>query len=169
MNHSTPGLPVHHHLPEFTQTHVHWVGDAIQPCHPLLFPFPPAFNLSQHQGLFKWVSSSHPVAKVLEFQLHHQSFQFSYLIVGFSLYPGLRFASARKLILSSYVGTFLSLLNWEDLLTMLVPFLFSPNLPCHLLKRSHLTQEELALFSLVWALLSTRNPGFYFDYVSYFQ
>ena len=107
--------------------------------------------------------------QVLEFQLHHQSFQFSYLIVGFSLYPGLQFASARKLILSSYVGTFLSLLNWEDLLAMLVPFLFSPNLPCHLLKRSHLTQEELALFSLVWALLSTKNPGFYFDYVSYFQ
>ena len=169
MKHSTPGLPVHYHLPKFTQTHVHWVCDGIQPCHPLSTPFPPAFNLSQHQGLFKWVSSSHRVAKVLEFQLHHQSFQFSYLIVGFSLYPGLQFASPRKLILSSYVGTFLSLLNWEDLLAMLVPFLFSPNLPCHLLKRSHLTQEELALFSLVWALLSTKNPGFYFDYVSYFQ
>ena len=75
MNCSTPGLPVHHHLPEFTQTHVHWVGDAIQPSHPLLSPSPPAFNLSQHQGLFKWVSSSSQVAKVLEFQLQHQSFQ----------------------------------------------------------------------------------------------
>ena len=60
---------------EFTQTHVHWVGDAIQPSHPLSSPSPPAFNLSQHQGLFKWVSSSHQVAKVLEFQLQHQSFQ----------------------------------------------------------------------------------------------
>ena len=75
MNHSTPGLPVHHHLPDFTQTHVHRVGDAIQPSHPLTSPSPPTFNLSQHQGLSKWVSSSHQVAKVLEFQLQHQSFQ----------------------------------------------------------------------------------------------
>ena len=58
MDHSTPGLPVHHQLPELTQTPVHWVGDAIQPSHPLSSPSPPAFNLSQHQGLFKWVSSS---------------------------------------------------------------------------------------------------------------
>ena len=63
MNHSTPGLPVHHQLPESTQTHVHWVGDAIQQSHPLLSPSPPAFNLSHHQGLFKWVSSSHHVPK----------------------------------------------------------------------------------------------------------
>ena len=75
MNPSTPGLPVHHQLPEFTQTHVHWVGDAIQLSHPLLFPSRPTFNLSQHHGLFKWISSSHQVAKVLEFQLQHQSFQ----------------------------------------------------------------------------------------------
>ena len=72
---STPGLPVHHQLPEFTQTHIHWVSDAIQPSHPLSFPSPPAFNLSQHQGLLKWVSSSHQVAKALKFQLQHQSFQ----------------------------------------------------------------------------------------------
>ena len=78
MNHSTPGLPVHHQLPEFTQTHVHWVSDAIQPFHPLSSPSPPALNLSQHQGLFKWISSSHEVAKVLEFQLQHQSFQWTY-------------------------------------------------------------------------------------------
>ena len=69
--------PVHHQLLEFTQTHVHWVGDAIQPSHPLLSPSPLALNLSQHQGLFKWVSSSHQVAKVLEFQLQHQSFQWT--------------------------------------------------------------------------------------------
>ena len=68
-------LPVHHQLPEITQTHVHWVGDAIQPSYPLSSPFPPAFNLSQHQGLFQWVSSSDQVAKVLEFQLQNQSFQ----------------------------------------------------------------------------------------------
>ena len=77
MNRSTPGLPVHHQLPEFTQTHVHWVGDAIQPSHPLSSPSPPALNLSQHQSLFKWVSSSHQVAKVLEFQIQHQSFQWT--------------------------------------------------------------------------------------------
>ena len=75
MNRSMPGLPVHHQLPEFTQIHVHWAGDAIQPSHPLPSPSPPALNLSQHQGLFKWVSSSHEVAKVLEFQLQRQSFQ----------------------------------------------------------------------------------------------
>ena len=74
---STPGLPVHHQLPESTQTHVHWVSDAIQPSHPLSSPSPPALNLSQHQGLFQWVSSSHQVAKVLEFQLPHQPFQWT--------------------------------------------------------------------------------------------
>ena len=63
--------------PEFTQTHVHQVGDAIQPFHPLSSPSPPALNLSHHQGLFKWVSSSHQVAQVLEFQLQHQSFQWT--------------------------------------------------------------------------------------------
>ena len=75
MDCSTPGLPVHHQLLEFTQTHVRWVSDAIQPSHPLSSPSPPTFNLSQHQGLFQWVRSSHQVARVLEFQLQHQSFQ----------------------------------------------------------------------------------------------
>ena len=69
MTRSTPGLPVHHQLPEFTQTHIHWVSDAIQPSHPLLSPSPLAPNPSQHQSLFQWVNSSHEVAKVLEFQL----------------------------------------------------------------------------------------------------
>ena len=77
MNHSTLGLPVHHQLPEFTQTHVHWVGDAIQPSHPLSSPSPPDPNPSQHQSLFQWVNSLHEVAKVLEFQLQHQSFQWT--------------------------------------------------------------------------------------------
>ena len=74
MDCSTPFFPVHHQLPELAQTHVHWVGDAIQPSHPLLSPSPPAFNLFQHQGdAFHWVTSLHQVAKVL--QLQHQSFQ----------------------------------------------------------------------------------------------
>ena len=77
MNHSTPGLPVHQQLPEFTQTHAHRIGDVIQPSHPLTSPSPPAPNPSQHQGLFQWVNSSHEVARVLEFQLQHQSFQWT--------------------------------------------------------------------------------------------
>ena len=71
----TPGFPVHHQLLELAQTHVNWVSDAIQPSHPLLSPSPPTFNLTQYQGLFQWVSSSYQVAKVLKFQLQHQSFQ----------------------------------------------------------------------------------------------
>ena len=82
MDCSTLGFPVHHQLPELTQTHVYWLGDAIQPSHPLSFPSPPAFNLSQHQGLFKWVSSSHQVAKVLEFQLQHQSFHEYWVLIS---------------------------------------------------------------------------------------
>ena len=74
-NCSTSGFPVHHQFPELAQTHVHRVSDAIQPSHPLSSPSPPALNLSQHQGLFKGVSFSHQVAKVLEFQLQYQFFQ----------------------------------------------------------------------------------------------
>ena len=82
---SMPGLPVHCQLPELTQTHVHWVGDAIQPSHPLLSPSPPDFTLSQHQGTFQWVSSSHQVAKVLEFQLQYQSFQWTPRLISFRM------------------------------------------------------------------------------------
>ena len=74
MDCSNPGFPVRHQLSELAQTHVHWVWDAIQPCHPLWFPSPPVLNISQHEDLFQWVSSSHQVAKILEFQLQHQSF-----------------------------------------------------------------------------------------------
>ena len=77
IDYSTLGLPVHHQLPEFTQAHVCQVGDAIQPSHPLRSPSPPAFNISQHQGLFKSVSS-HQVAKVLEVQPQYQSFQWTF-------------------------------------------------------------------------------------------
>ena len=94
MDCSMPGLPVHHQLQKFTQTHVHWVGDAIQPSHLLSSPSPPAFNLSQHQGLFKWVTSSHQMAKISEFQLQHQSFQWIFRtdfllngLVGFPCNP----------------------------------------------------------------------------------
>ena len=78
----SPGFPVHYQLAEhqLAQTHVHRVSDAIQPSHPLLSPSPPAFDLSQHQDLFQWVSSSHQMAKVLELQLQHQSFQWIFRV-----------------------------------------------------------------------------------------
>ena len=75
MDYGTPGFPVLHSLLEFAQIHVHWVGDANQPSHPLSPSSPPTLNLSQHQSLFQWVGSSHQMAKVLELQLQHQSFQ----------------------------------------------------------------------------------------------
>ena len=78
MDCSTPGFPVHHQLPELAQTHVHLINDAVELSYPLSSPSPPAFSLSQHQGLFQWVGSSHQVAKVLELQ--HQSFQWIFRI-----------------------------------------------------------------------------------------
>ena len=85
MNRSAPGLPVHHQLPESTQAHVHWVGDATQTSHPLSSPSPPSLNLSQHQGLSQWVSSSDQVAKVLEFQCQHQSFHEHLGLISFRM------------------------------------------------------------------------------------
>ena len=80
MDCSMPGSSVLFYLPECAETHVHWVGDAIQPSHPLSSPSSPAFSLSQHQGLYQWVGSSHQVAKVLELQLQHQSFQWIFRV-----------------------------------------------------------------------------------------
>ena len=85
MDCSMPGFPVHHQLQEPTKTHVNWANDAIQPSHPLLSPSPPAFNISQHHGLFQWVSSSHQVTQVLEFQLQHQSFQWILRLISFRM------------------------------------------------------------------------------------
>ena len=82
MDCSMPGFPVHHQLPELAQTHVHQVGVAIQPSHPLSSPSPPTFNPSQHQGLFQSVSPSHQMDKVLELQLQHQSFQWTFQQMG---------------------------------------------------------------------------------------
>ena len=102
MNHSTPGLPIHHQLPEFTQTHVYRVGDAIQPNHPLSSPSPPTFNLSHHQGLLKWVCSSHQVDKYLSF---------SFNIRPFSEHPGLISFRMDWLDLLAVQGTLKSLLQ----------------------------------------------------------
>ena len=102
MNHSIPGLPVHHQLPESTQTHVHWVSDAIQPSHPLSSPSAPALNLSQHQGLFQWVSSSHEVPKY---------WSFSFSISSFNEHPGLISFRVDWLDLLAVQGTLKSLLQ----------------------------------------------------------
>ena len=102
MDCSTPGFPVHHHLLELTQTHVHWISDAIQPSHPVSSPSPPTFNLSQHQGLFKWVSSSYQVAKVLDF---------SFSISPSSEYSELISLRMDWLDLLAVQGTFKSLLQ----------------------------------------------------------
>ena len=85
MNCSMPGFPVLHYLPEFAQTHIRWVSDAIQPPHPLSPPFPLALNLSQHQRLFQWVSSSHQVAEVLELQLQHKSSNKYSVLISFRI------------------------------------------------------------------------------------
>ena len=102
MDCSTPGFPVHHQLPESTQTHVHWVGDAIQPSHPLLSHSSPTFSISQHQGLFQWVNSSHQVAKVLSF---------SFSISPTNEYPGLISFRMDWLDLLAVQGTLKSLLQ----------------------------------------------------------
>ena len=119
---SRPGLPVHCQLPEFTPTHVHWVDDTIQPTHPLSSPSPLAFNPSQHQGLFKWVSSLHPVVKVLEFQFQHQSFQWifrvDFLYDGLVGYP----CSPRDSQESSPTPQF------KSINSLVLNFLYSPTL-----------------------------------------
>ena len=97
MNRSTPGLPVHHHLPEFTQTHVHRVGDAIQPSHPLSSPSPPAPNPSQHQSLFQWVNSLHEVAKVLE-SAYTIYPALSNRVIGYSFTQSFKFLVEKKKI-----------------------------------------------------------------------
>ena len=102
MNCSTPGLPVHHQLPEFTQIHIHLVGDAIQPSHPLSSCTPPALNLSQHQGLFKWISSLHQVAKL---------WSFSFNISSSSEHTGLISFRMDWLDLLAFQGTLKSLLQ----------------------------------------------------------
>ena len=104
MDYIMPGFPVLHHLPEFAHTHVHWVCDAIQPSHPLLPASPPAFHLSQHEGLFQIVSSSHQVPRVLEFQLQHQSF-------------------------SEHSGLISFRIDWLDLLTVILKVRFPLTFP----------------------------------------
>ena len=108
LHRNTPGLPVHHQLPESTQTRVHCVSDAIQTSHPLSSPSPPVLNLSRHQGLFKWVSCPHQVAKVLEFQPQHQSLQWT----------GVRYLSKGRenAVLWFWLYVSISPLDWHSIL-----------------------------------------------------
>ena len=138
MNRSTPSLPVHQHLPEFTQTHIHWVSDAIQPSHPLSSPSPPAPNPSQHQSFFQRVNSSHEVAKVLEFQLQHHSFQrnprVDLLQNGLVGSP----CSPRDSQESSPIPQF------ESISSLVLSFLYSPLVGCKLIQ---------SLWRAVWRFL----------------
>ena len=121
----TPGLPLQHQLPELTQTHVHWVSDAIHPSHPLLSPSPPTFNLSQHQGLFHWVSSSHQVAKVLEFQCHHQSFQWIFRI---SFKVSFKIDWLDLIAVQETFKGFLPTPRFRSINSLVLSFLYSPSL-----------------------------------------
>ena len=124
MDCSMPGLPVRHQLPEFTQTHVHWVNDVIQPSHALSSPSLPAFNPSQPQGLFKWVSSSYQVAKVLEFLLQHQFFQWIFRTVFFRMdWLDLLIVQATHKSLFQHHGSKASILQH-----LILGFLYSPTL-----------------------------------------
>ena len=114
MNRNMPGLSVHHQLPEFTQTQVHWVSDAIQPSHPLSSPSPPAFNLSHHQGLFQWVSSSYQVAKGLELCI-------SFIISPSNEYSGLISFRMDWLDLLAVQGTLKSLLQHHSSKASILP------------------------------------------------
>ena len=121
MDCSMPGFPVHHQLLEPTQTHVHWIGDAIHPSHPLSSPSPSTFNLSQHQGLFQWVSSLHQVAKVLEFQLQ---------LSPSNEYSGLISFRMDWLDLLAVQRTLKSLLqhHFKSINSLALSFLYSPTL-----------------------------------------
>ena len=119
---STPGLPIQCQLLEFAQTHVHWIGDVIQPSDHLSFPSPPTFHLSQHQGLFKWVSSSHQVSKVLECQLQHQSFQ--WIFRTDLLYDGLVVSSCSPRDSQEYSTTS----QFKSINSGVLSFLYRPTL-----------------------------------------
>ena len=153
MDCSTPGFPVLHHLPKFAQTHVHWVGDAIQPSQPLLSPSPPALNLSQHQGLFQWVCSSHQVAKVLELQLKHQS---SNLYSGLSSFriDWFDFLVVQRTLKSLLLHTVKSF-NSSMLSLLYGPF-------CHSFSRLRVSPTDIALLSLTycWRIVGPKNSIF---------
>ena len=150
MDCNKPGFPVYHQLPEFTQTHVHWVGDVIQLSHPLSSPSPPAFSLFQHQSLFQWVSSLHQVAKVLEFQLQHQSFQwiFSFNISPSNEYSGLIFFRMDWLDLLEVQGTLKSLLQHQSSIQRLITQINIHRLITPGKSKTHKSVRKISIFFL---------------------
>ena len=150
MDCSRPGLPVHHQLPEFARTHVHWVGDAIQPSHPLLSPSPPIFNLCQHQGLFKWVCSLHHVAKVLELQLQHQSFQWiSFRLDWFDL-----------LAVQGTLKNLLPTPQFKSINSSALSFIYSPILiSIHDYWKNHSLWQSNVFFNMLSRLVIAFLPG----------
>ena len=122
MDYRKPGLSVHYQLPELTQTHVHQVDDTIQPSHPLSSPSPPTFNLSQHQGIFQWISSSHQVAKVL--------LEFQYFGLKYSIYAKNHRLGQKLLQTQEIIRMIFSLL-----LRSTVRDLLQLNCPCHFLQK----------------------------------
>ena len=161
MNRGTQGLPVHHKLPESTKTHVHRVGDTIQPSHPLSSPSPPALKLSQNQGLFQWVSSSHQAAKVLEFQLQYQSFQWT---------PRTDLLLDGLLDLLAVQGTLKSLLQHHSskasILWCWLSFLYSPSLTSI---HDHWTDLFDKVMSLLFNMLSRFLPRSKDLFISWLQ
>ena len=121
MDYSKPGLSVHYQFPELTQIHVHQVGDTIRPSHPLSSPSPPTFNLSQHQGLFQWISSSHQVAKVL--------LEFQYIGLKYSIYAKNHRLGQKLLLIRDYKDDFSHL--WISTARALLQL----NCPCHFLPK----------------------------------
>ena len=150
---STPGLPVLHHLPELAQTHVHWVGDAIQPFHPQSSPSPPAFNLSQYQGLFQWIGSSYQVAKVLELQLQHQSFQW------ISEYSGLTSFRIDSFDLLAVQGTLKShLQQFKSINSSVLSFLYRPTLTSYMTTGKIIAVTIQTFIGKVMSLLFNKLP-----------
>ena len=142
MDCSTPGLPVHHQLPERAQTYVHQVSDAIQPSHPQSSPSPPAFNLSQHQGLFQWVSSSHQVAKILEFQLQHQSFLQNWFPLGLNGWISLQSRDSQESFPTP---------QFKSINSLVLSLLYSPTLT---------SIHDYLKFLLFWAVFYHRYQSF---------
>ena len=169
MNCSTPGLHVEGgELLKSTQTHVHWVGNAIQASHPLLSPSPPALNLSQHQGLFQWVSSSHQVAKVLEFQLQHQFFQWTprterilaYLLLSYSRssWKPTLWTVSSNCPAQTLISSISSLPSWSSPLlplTWIIAVAFYHNFLFFFFSLS-----GSFLYNSIWFLLCLRKEGF---------
>ena len=125
MDCSTPGFPVYHQLPELAQTHVYWVGDAIQPSHPLSSSSPPALNLSQHQGLFKWVSSSHQLAKVLDFSISPSNEYSGLISLGWTGWISLQSKGLSRVFSKNKKGVFSRTTIWKHQFFCTQPSLWS--------------------------------------------